>query len=1518
VEYLLAKQRIAREEARAWAPTLPQAPGQARPALPSASAAWNHLGPTNAAYTVYAPPTSVDGTPVPNVDSGRLSLQGILTHPSNAQIVYVATSGGGLWKATNADLNASGDWNWTSMTDALPHASATGNVPIGAAAMCVADPQTILIGLGDFVDATGVGTYKSTDGAATWTELGPCGGTTRIMSLYMPDASTILVGGNAGMWRSTNGGASFTNLSLGGSTTGSIWSIQPVGASTLKLAATRQIGTVPTFWYSSDGGATWTQASLDAAATAAVGGRATLRGSAGSATVLYAMAENSARNAMAQGVLKSSDAGHTWTFLPAPTAAGGLFQAENEGSDGGQSWYNQGIAVDPLDPNHVFLASNLALFRSLDGGATWKQLTNWATTNYVYAHADWHTSAWSQTGPLTLFMGNDGGLCVIRDPLRASPPYNANAFAWIASDVSFVDNRRNRGLGSHLLYHLGSTQATTPADSPYRISIGLQDNSSRIRVDEGAGLQNSSTWNDTSGTGDGFGTIIHALDGNKIMVSSYNTSVRKSVNGGTSWSSIGGATDAAGAPFYTRVVPGQADATGNTAYTATNKILWKTADWGATSWAPVPMNGFTGNNIRNINTSKTNANALALVSNGGLVWTTYNGGTTWSSGGGDITSGSFNLSYVWFDTNNDQTIYASSVTLSTAVHHLWKSSNGGASWVPIDGAPSPAGNGFPYGIPVHVIKNDPSDSQHLLAGTDFGVYHSTDGGSTWSRYGAGLPMVATRDLYIAPDGSFVRAGTYGRGVWEIQSTGGSPVSIAPTSVPQGTAWTPYSQTLTASGGVAPYTFTVSSGALPTGLSLSSGGALAGTPTAAGATSFTITATDSTTPTALTGNRPYALTIVGPSIALSPASLPNGNQGTAYSQTLTASGGTSPYAFAVLSGALPTGLTLNSSTGALGGTPTATGTWVFSVQATDAHAFTGSRSYSVQIAAPALALSPASLAAASRTIPYSQAFSVAGGVAPYAFTLSSGTLPPGLTFSGAGLLSGTPSANGSYSFTLKATDSTSPTALAATLALVLQVADPVISITPQTLFSGLRDQPYAQPLAAAGGTAPYAFSLVSGSLPPGLALAADGVVSGTPTSGGHFTFAAQAVDANGFSGTQTITLDVAFPPLDLGPITLPAGQVYQAFAQTITASNGIPPYRFRVITGALPESFTLTTDGQLTGAPLQTGTSTFAIQADDAVGASGFRIYTILVQPPILALTPDSLPSVTLGTAYLQDLTVAGGRAPYTFALAAGSLPPGLVLSASGRISGTPTVKGTASFTVRATDVKGFTGTQAYQILVGDQPPAITVQPLGQSVLVGAPVSFSVTATGTPPLVFQWQRNGTAIPGATASVYSIPATVPADEGAVFTVSVANSVTTVNSSAAVLRVGPVTVSRSLVEAGLLPSRTATFSAVVTGAVNPAVTWSASGGTVTPSGSSAGFQASAAGVYTLTATSVADPSRSATITVRVHGADYTTPGRVTGADALKLIGKMGASDPAIDLNGDGVVDAVDLDLLLTLLGW
>jgi hypothetical protein len=109
------------------------------------------------------------------------------------------------------------------------------------------------------------------------------------------------------------------------------------------------------------------------------------------------------------------------------------------------------------------------------------------------------------------------------------------------------------------------------------------------------------------------------------------------------------------------------------------------------------------------------------------------------------------------------------VAPNAAAHHLYKSTNGGVSWTSIDGSAT-ASNGLPFGIPVHVIQNLPGSANTLFAGTDFGVYQSLDNGATWSRFGNGLPLVATRDMYIAPNGSFLRAGTYGRGVWEIQLT----------------------------------------------------------------------------------------------------------------------------------------------------------------------------------------------------------------------------------------------------------------------------------------------------------------------------------------------------------------------------------------------------------------------------------------------------------------------------------------------------------------------------------------------------------------------------------------------------------------------------------------------------------------------------------------------------------------------------------------------------------------------------
>jgi len=162
--------------------------------------------------------------------------------------------------------------------------------------------------------------------------------------------------------------------------------------------------------------------------------------------------------------------------------------------------------------------------------------------------------------------------------------------------------------------------------------------------------------------------------------------------------------------------------------------------------------------------------------------------------------------------------------------------------------------------------------------------------------------------------------------------------------------------------------------------------------------------------------------------VSAALLPSGTIGVAYSQTLTAAGGTSPYTWSVTSGTLPAGLAL-SAAGLITGTPTTAGTSTFLITVSDANSLTATQSFSLTVGSAGISvvITTTTLPSAVSGTAYSQTLAATGGVAPYTWSISSGALPPGLGISTGGVIAGTPTATGVYSFTVQAQDSASLTA-----------------------------------------------------------------------------------------------------------------------------------------------------------------------------------------------------------------------------------------------------------------------------------------------------------------------------------------------------------------------------------------------------------------------------------------------------------------------------------------------------------
>jgi hypothetical protein len=359
--------------------------------------------------------------------------------------------------------------------------------------------------------------------------------------------------------------------------------------------------------------------------------------------------------------------------------------------------------------------------------------------------------------------------------------------------------------------------------------------------------------------------------------------------------------------------------------------------------------------------------------------------------------------------------------------------------------------------------------------------------------------------------------------------------------------------------------------------------------------------------------------------------PSGFVGQPYSLQLIALAGCDLYRWEMPNGTLPRGLSLSSG-GLVSGTPKSaeeTHPWmtVHDLLANEGgYAWCGGDNKSerqfVFKVVPGLSIQDQSVPPATIGQPYSKTLTVnlvtsldpaQGSPTTATWSIKSGSLPTGVSLSPAGVLSGTPTSEGAYTFVVKvegaggATDTETET---------LSVRQPLAVTSPFTTRPAPKlevDVPFTAAQTVTGGSGSFSWTLASGTLPTGVELKPDGSVTGTPTVPGKFTFAIKVADTEGRSGTLSATLVVA-ARLAIDPLTLKAAKVGRAYRQRIERTGGVAPLEWKLVRGKLPKGVTLAKRlGLLLGKPTKAGKYRVAVGAVDALGVKASANLTIVVK-----------------------------------------------------------------------------------------------------------------------------------------------------------------------------------------------------------------------------------------------------------------------------------------------------------------
>lgn len=569
----------------------------------------------------------------------------------------------------------------------------------------------------------------------------------------------------------------------------------------------------------------------------------------------------------------------------------------------------------------------------------------------------------------------------------------------------------------------------------------------------------------------------------------------------------------------------------------------------------------------------------------------------------------------------------------------------------------------------------------------------------------------------------------------ISSSGLSPITVSG----------PQSGSFQASGGLGgPFTYSISAGNLPAGLSLSSGGVVTGTATSAGTYNFTVSATGLSS---VSGTQSFSWT-VNPAVTIQIPGLTTSSVGVALSRTITTSGGTGSLTLSVSAGTLPGGISLSSNS--LAGTFSTAGNFSFTIRATDSTGAFAQQSLS-QMVNPAVMIVGDSIPDGWVGRLVSVPLTAAGGTAPFTFQVSSGTLPPGLSLSSSGAITGNFAAAGTYSFSVRLTDSVGSQDTRSFSTSVRAAMAPGPNGT--TLYATV-GSPFEVLFSAASSAGSITFSTGNTVPPPGLSFTGSGI-TGTPTTPGTYSigFTASSPDGETIGASFTLVVNAALQ--FTVPPTQPA-YVGRPFTWTPTLSGGTPPLLVKLLGSSLPAGLTLNSaTGQITGTPTQAGTLEFTLEATDANVSRVQRFVTLPVLTPI-EITTSVASVLAINESLAIPLTAQNGTQPYTWSLASGTLPTGLALTA-GSLTGTPSATGAFTFTLRATDTAGASTDRAYRVLVSNGFTLSTskldfqLQPGQKSTsrtvkLDANPAGFTVQITGGAPWL-KLSHQSSATPGA---------------------------------------------------------------------------------------------------------------------------------------------------------------------------